>query len=221
MSVLYDIYFTLSKRINFVVIFNIFSLKPPTPPRLAPLQRSHSAEEMRQKVGSACGNQCHPSAGQELCYLCHQRARRNIPVSFTEERKRREEEEDRLLQQYQTMRDAEDILKEQVSKQSLLWRFCEKIRVISKDMWDTNYEGSEGQLLKFEFKEATIINVIDFPHFKTNLTIEENVIASLVFLSRSILTPETWKFECLTASLSWISLLFLSKIVDIFFLLKK
>ncbi|KAK7107042.1 coiled-coil domain-containing protein 81-like [Littorina saxatilis] len=86
------------------------NLKPPTPPRLTPLQRSHSAEDMREKTGSACG---HPNAGQELCYLCHQRARRNVPVNFTEERKRREEEEDRLLQQYQTMRDAEDILREQ------------------------------------------------------------------------------------------------------------
>lgn len=94
-------------------------LKPPTPPWLAPLHRSRSVEDMGEErlrdkpltpPGSACG---HPQAGQELCYLCHQRARRNIPVSFTEERRRREEEEDRLLQQYQTMRDAEDILKEQ------------------------------------------------------------------------------------------------------------
>lgn len=96
------------------------ALKPPTPPRLAPLQRSHSAEGLpveRQRdpqltpPGTSCG---HPVAGQELCYLCHQRARRNVPVSFAEERKRREEEEARLLQQYQTMKDAEDILKEQV-----------------------------------------------------------------------------------------------------------
>ena len=98
-------------------------LKPPTPPRLAPLNRSRSSDDMLgpekrpSPPGSACG---HLSAGQELCYLCHQRARRNIPVSFTEERKRREEEEDRLLQQYQTMKDAEDILKEQVSVELLL-----------------------------------------------------------------------------------------------------
>lgn len=71
--------------------------KPPTPPM------------------SACG---HPNAGQELCYLCHQRSRRNIPVSFTEERKRREEEEDRLLQQFQYMKDAEDTLGEQVGHSS-------------------------------------------------------------------------------------------------------
>lgn len=68
-------------------------MKAPTPPQ------------------SACG---HPNAGQELCYLCHQRARRNIPVSFTEERRRREAEEDKLLQQFQYMKDAEETLKDQV-----------------------------------------------------------------------------------------------------------
>lgn len=93
-------------------------LKPPTPPRLAPLHRSRSLENLQTDVvpkqpsppASACG---HPSAGQELCYLCHQRARMNVPVSFTEERRRREEEEERLLQQYQTMKDAEETLKDQ------------------------------------------------------------------------------------------------------------
>ena len=63
------------------------------------------------RSGSACG---HNNSGQELCYLCHQRDRRNIPVNFTEERRRREQEEDRLLQQYQQMKDTEAILTEQV-----------------------------------------------------------------------------------------------------------
>lgn len=83
----------------------------PTSPKLAPLQRSQSSDAIKlEKPLSACG---HPNAGQELCYLCHQRARRNVPVSFTEERKKREEEEDRLLQQFQYMKDAEDTLAEQ------------------------------------------------------------------------------------------------------------
>ncbi|XP_056013773.1 coiled-coil domain-containing protein 81-like isoform X4 [Ostrea edulis] len=85
-------------------------------PKLTPLQRSQSCEALDKPVKpptppqSACG---HPNAGQELCYLCHQRSRRNIPVSFTEERRRREAEEDKLLQQYQYMKDAEDTLKDQ------------------------------------------------------------------------------------------------------------
>ncbi|XP_045197677.2 coiled-coil domain-containing protein 81-like isoform X3 [Mercenaria mercenaria] len=90
--------------------------KPHPPAQLNPLHRSLSFDQMKpgEKVltppGSACG---HPNAGQELCYLCHQRARRNIPVSFAEERKKREDEEDRLLQQYQYMKDAENTLEDQ------------------------------------------------------------------------------------------------------------
>ena len=53
-------------------------------------------------------------AGQELCYLCHQRAQKNIPIYFTEERRQQELEQDRLLQQYQQQKDSEAILKEQV-----------------------------------------------------------------------------------------------------------
>ena len=56
---------------------------------------------------------CFFPIGQELCYLCHQRERLNIPVSFTEERKRREEEQDRVSLEYQKLKDAEAILKEQ------------------------------------------------------------------------------------------------------------
>lgn len=52
-------------------------------------------------------------AGQELCYLCHQRSQKNIPIYFAEERRQRELEQDRLLQQYQEQKDAETILKDQ------------------------------------------------------------------------------------------------------------
>ncbi|XP_071133662.1 coiled-coil domain-containing protein 81-like isoform X3 [Mytilus edulis] len=83
-------------------------------PKLRPLERAQSADHVKFNVPtppmSACG---HPNAGQELCYLCHQRGRRNIPVSFNEERKRREEEEDTLLKQFQQMKDAEETLDEQ------------------------------------------------------------------------------------------------------------
>ncbi|OWF50937.1 coiled-coil domain-containing protein 81-like isoform X2 [Mizuhopecten yessoensis] len=94
----------------------IHPMKPPSP-KLSPLSRAQSVDQIRMGQRnvpnppmSACG---HPTAGQELCYLCHQRSRRNIPVSFTDERKRRQEEEDRLLQQFQYMKDAEDTLGEQ------------------------------------------------------------------------------------------------------------
>nr|XP_033806439.1 coiled-coil domain-containing protein 81 isoform X3 [Geotrypetes seraphini] len=51
----------------------------------------------------------HCRAGQELCYLCMQRARKNITVSFSEERKRKEQEEDRQLQEYQMIKLQESL----------------------------------------------------------------------------------------------------------------
>ncbi|XP_053312075.1 coiled-coil domain-containing protein 81 [Spea bombifrons] len=60
-----------------------------------------------------CSDHCR--AGQELCYLCMQRAKKNIPVYFTEEKKLRELEEERVLQQYQHMKDQEALQKTQVA----------------------------------------------------------------------------------------------------------
>ncbi|CAF3701907.1 unnamed protein product [Rotaria sordida] len=44
---------------------------------------------------------------QELCSVCHQRAKRNIPVYLHEEKRIREAEEDKLLEEYQHNRDIE------------------------------------------------------------------------------------------------------------------
>ena len=60
---------------------------------------------------SRCG---HANSGQELCYLCHQREKRNIPVFLAEERRAQEQKEDQLLQQFQSIVDADAILKDQV-----------------------------------------------------------------------------------------------------------
>lgn len=65
-----------------------------TPP---PLKRAVSSPV------TACADHCR--AGQELCYLCMQRARRNVPVYFHEERKRQQEDEERVLMQYQQLKD--------------------------------------------------------------------------------------------------------------------
>ncbi|XP_073518131.1 coiled-coil domain-containing protein 81 [Phyllobates terribilis] len=61
------------------------------------------------RTSTTCLDHCR--AGQELCYLCLQRAQKNIPVYYTEERKQREREEERVLQHYQHMRDQEAILR--------------------------------------------------------------------------------------------------------------
>ncbi len=59
---------------------------------------------------SACG---HYNAGQELCYLCHQRNRRNVPVYLHEETRQKELEENQLLMQYQSLRDLDKQLKDE------------------------------------------------------------------------------------------------------------
>ncbi|KAJ8026860.1 Coiled-coil domain-containing protein 81 [Holothuria leucospilota] len=84
-------------------------LKPPTPPHI-----TQKRSPLRPPSGSSCGH----GAGQELCYLCHQRAVNNVPVSFEAERKKKEQEQDRLLQQYQHMKDTESIIREQAQNLS-------------------------------------------------------------------------------------------------------
>uniref|UniRef100_A0A8C5LYH1 Coiled-coil domain containing 81 n=1 Tax=Leptobrachium leishanense TaxID=445787 RepID=A0A8C5LYH1_9ANUR len=69
--------------------------------------------QMRFTASAECIDHCR--AGQELCYLCMQRARKNIPVYYTEEKKRREQEEEHILLQYQHMRDQEAMHKTQLA----------------------------------------------------------------------------------------------------------
>ena len=54
------------------------------------------------------------AAGQDLCYLCHQRNQRNKPVMVDEERRAQEEMEDRLMYEYLCMKDKHSIAFEKV-----------------------------------------------------------------------------------------------------------
>lgn len=60
-----------------------------------------------------------------MCYVCLQRAQRNCPLYYGEERRRREIEDERLIQQYQMLKDQEALFKEQVvqhlTKECLTW----------------------------------------------------------------------------------------------------
>ena len=89
---------------------------PPLKPLPTPLSISKNPPK------SPCG---HMNSGQELCYLCHQRQTRNIPVDFSEERKRREREEEMLLSQYQEMKNTEAFLKQQVCHSKARHVCCE------------------------------------------------------------------------------------------------
>lgn len=54
--------------------------------------------------------------GHDLCYICHQREKRNIPVDMKQDRKRRQEQEDEILLTYQKMRAENSLQQEQVSR---------------------------------------------------------------------------------------------------------
>lgn len=80
-------------------------------------------------------NLCCHTSGQELCYLCHQRQRRNVPISFAEEKSKAEQEQDRILQQYQQMKDQQFYAQEQ--------RYIEREKGICKKVAQFNLKVSE------------------------------------------------------------------------------
>ncbi|KAM9220952.1 coiled-coil domain-containing protein 81 isoform 2-T2 [Dugong dugon] len=74
-----------------------------------------SDNEMKSKTSPALAAcQDHSKAGQEMCYVCLQRAQRNSPLYYSEERKRREREDERLIQQYQLLKEQEAVFKQQM-----------------------------------------------------------------------------------------------------------
>lgn len=70
--------------------------------------------EMKPQMSPALSCQDHNRAGQEMCYVCLQRAQRNTPLYCSEERRRKEVEDERLIQQYQMLKDQEALFKEQM-----------------------------------------------------------------------------------------------------------
>lgn len=80
----------------------------------APSPRCQRNDNEKRRISSAPVCQDHNKAEQEMCYVCLQRAQRNFPLYYGDERKRREMEDERLMQQYQIMKDQEAIFKNQV-----------------------------------------------------------------------------------------------------------
>ncbi|XP_047007306.1 coiled-coil domain-containing protein 81 isoform X2 [Ictalurus punctatus] len=59
----------------------------------------------------------HTRAGQELCYLCMQRAQRNVPLYLAEERHRQDKEEEKLLLLAEKHRDEQYLQREEVKQE--------------------------------------------------------------------------------------------------------
>ena len=61
------------------------------------ISNSSGTSTARDNQASACIH----NNGQNMCYICHQRELRNIPISLAEETKKRELLQDKLLQKFQ------------------------------------------------------------------------------------------------------------------------
>nr|XP_017533721.2 coiled-coil domain-containing protein 81 isoform X1 [Manis javanica] len=73
-----------------------------------------SDDEIKPKISPTPACQDHNRAGQEMCYVCLQRAQRNSPLYYSEERRKREAEDEQLIQQYQMLKDQEAFFKYQM-----------------------------------------------------------------------------------------------------------
>ncbi|XP_038617901.1 coiled-coil domain-containing protein 81 isoform X2 [Tachyglossus aculeatus] len=93
---------------------NCPSESPHRSPSPAAPKAETDSSPARPKTSAVPVCQDHLRAGQEMCYLCMQRAQRNVPVYLSEERKRKDTEEMRILQQYQALRDQEALHKHQM-----------------------------------------------------------------------------------------------------------
>ncbi|XP_060682935.1 coiled-coil domain-containing protein 81-like [Hemiscyllium ocellatum] len=74
-------------------------------------QPNRQSPKLKASPATACADHCR--AGQELCYLCMQRALKNFPIDVSENRRKREEENEQMLQQYQQIKDQEALFQEQ------------------------------------------------------------------------------------------------------------
>ncbi|KAA3678750.1 uncharacterized protein DEA37_0015056 [Paragonimus westermani] len=87
-----------------------YSISTVSTPRSA-----HSrANQLRERL-HAIQPPCTHTKTQTLCYLCHQRRARNIPIDLSEEIREREELEEQLLCTYQKLRAENEARKEQES----------------------------------------------------------------------------------------------------------
>ncbi|XP_017533723.3 coiled-coil domain-containing protein 81 isoform X3 [Manis javanica] len=95
---------TLGRRPNSVLAF----------PSLSSPGCLKSDDEIKPKIFPTPACQDHNRAGQEMCYVCLQRAQRNSPLYYSEERRKREAEDEQLIQQYQMLKDQEAFFKYQM-----------------------------------------------------------------------------------------------------------
>ncbi|KAM9455223.1 coiled-coil domain-containing protein 81-like [Clarias gariepinus] len=91
----------------------------------------------------------HTRAGQELCYLCMQRAQRNVPLYLAEERRRQEKEEEKLLLLAEKHKD-EQFLKGEQAKQEQKRQDDKKMAAFNLGVAETLRAKNSTRLSQFE-----------------------------------------------------------------------
>lgn len=92
------------------------TIEKPTSSSITRLTSSFNGNIQQQPIKARSVTSCgHHDHGQELCRLCYQRAKRNIPVYINEEKRDREKEDGRLLEEYLHNRDVEEQRKREVN----------------------------------------------------------------------------------------------------------
>ncbi|XP_062866899.1 coiled-coil domain-containing protein 81-like [Trichomycterus rosablanca] len=78
-----------------------------------------AAEEKINKEAADCGQTCHDHtrAGQELCYVCMQRAQRNVPVYVADKRRREEREQEKVLVLAEAQKIEQTLQREQAERE--------------------------------------------------------------------------------------------------------
>ncbi|XP_044521956.1 coiled-coil domain-containing protein 81 [Gracilinanus agilis] len=95
-------------------------IKTPGPERIkSPSSPKPSEADLKPKTPVVPLCQGHVKAGQEMCYVCLQRSQRNVPVYYNEEKKRKEIEDDRIIQQYQVLKDQEALYRHQAKNMAI------------------------------------------------------------------------------------------------------
>uniref|UniRef100_A0A8C2FLA8 CCDC81 HU domain-containing protein n=1 Tax=Cyprinus carpio TaxID=7962 RepID=A0A8C2FLA8_CYPCA len=72
----------------------------------------------------------HRRAGQELCYVCMQRAQRNVPLYQSDERRKAEQEQERVLMLHEHQKDLLYFQKEEMDKQKK-WEDSQKVAMFN------------------------------------------------------------------------------------------
>ena len=109
------------------------SLQEKIPPKEKRARRSPEGGGRSSSTSQAdpspepCG---HKNSGQELCYLCYQRASRNVPVNFDSEKREHDYVQNQILLEYQKHQQALHLARERVRQQHRFFGIVQSVQTV-------------------------------------------------------------------------------------------